>query len=291
VRPFLADVPQDFKRQVLTAYGAPDLILARATTETLSASQRKIMANSLAALSHSEMMATFLRWIYAVELQKLDVPGRIFRDNSMPMVGTGVLLRSHDDSMVEDLTDVVVKRPNLTPAELLMKWIPIMKGMSQFNRIVYRNAFVAARRRFPDGIVTLAGLSGILFLRHIMAEVNVNEVSIAPMQQVMNIAVFKPGMNQATTAKDVLMAMADFLMGLTVLKTNWVPKDGLDFDKLIEVMCDSLPQIMAKLNVQRTLKDHPVVFSIQELIETCFTGPNEDPRVPLHVAGEDGLVA
>jgi hypothetical protein len=244
------------------------------------------MIHPLTCLCHAEALPIFLRWIYAADIAKLDQAGRIYRDNSVAMVGSGVLLRAHDESMLDELIGAYRRHSSLKPHELLLKWIPILKQMSQFNRIIYRNAFVAARRRYPKGLTTLEALSGMLMLRHIMAEVKPEHVPISLMQQIMNIAVFKPNMNGSNCDISVLMEMADFILGLPVLSRNSVPKDGLEFETFVDLICGAVPGILQRINVTRTVKDHPVVFSIQELIETCFVGADEDPRDQLKIAGE-----
>jgi hypothetical protein len=276
-------LPKEFVQQLVEAIGSPDLDLASAVCQAIPHTNRPAMWPVIAALTHSEAITIFLRKAFAIDIAKIPDHNRLYRDNSVGMAATGLILRAHGQDVVDDLLELFTTHPNLPAREMLIKWIPRVAEASQANRIVLRLAFISARRKFPNGIIPMTAISSILMLRHLMAEMGRKMASIGPLQQLMNLTVFKFEMKEMPHDDELFREIANFLLELTVLRVNHVPKDSFTVDELLSVMAEIADEIIAEVtqpkHVTSMAKRHALVFSVHELIETYFTGPNEDPRL------------
>jgi hypothetical protein len=281
VAAFRSALPAHFSQQLFEAVGAPDLVLAIAICQGISQTKRDLMVDVMSALSDADTLNVFLRSQYSKDIATLQDPSRIFRDNSIGMAATGILLRAHGAPLVDELTSILEAEAESTASTAILKWIPVLKRMPQFNRIILRNAFIAARRRYPEKLVPLTAISGLVMLRYVMADVGSRVPHMTKLLQgMMNITVFSPQMRQECTMA-TLVAVAECLLDLTRLKSNNVPKDLFRPDELIDVIAGSLGDILTNIAVASQPPYHPAVYSLQELIETVFMGVDEDPKQKL----------
>jgi hypothetical protein len=130
----------------MDAIGAPGMTLAVAVLTTISQSRRDAVPPIIAALTNAEMLTIFLRAQYASDLAALRDQTRIFRDNSIGMATTGMLLRTNGGVLEPDLTEVLLREADGKPSAILAKCFPILKRMPQMNRIVLREALIATRK-------------------------------------------------------------------------------------------------------------------------------------------------
>jgi hypothetical protein len=276
-------LPKEFIQQLVEAVGSPDLDLASAICQAIPLPNRPAVSSVIAALTHSEAITLFLRKAFAVDIAKIPDHHRLYRDNSVGMATAGLMLRAHGQDIADSLAELLTAYPNIPPREMIMKWIPRVSEASQANRIVLRFAFISARRKFPNGVIPITAISSILMLRHLMAELGPKMSSVGLLQQLMNLTVFKSETKEIAHDDEIFREIANFLLELTLLRVNHVPKDSFAAGELLSVMAEVAAETaveVAKPTAATLIgKLHPLVFSIPELIETYFTGPNEDPRL------------
>jgi hypothetical protein len=200
IRPHLESLPKEFIQQFVEMIGAPDLLLAMAIGASVPPARRDVLWHLYTALAHSEALTSFFRTNFARDINRLNDPNPVYRDNSVAMTLTGIILRAHGHEIIDNLFEIVEANPSMPAAEMFEKWMPILESTSQTNRILLRIAFTAARRKYPDGIVPMTAISGVLMLRHIMARMGSKVGQVAPLQQVMNISVFR-GAGKETAPK------------------------------------------------------------------------------------------
>jgi hypothetical protein len=278
IRPYLDSLPKEFTQQVIEAIGAPDLVLATALGESVPPQRKDTLWHLYTALTHSEALTSFFRSSFARDIGRLNDPNRVYRDNSLAMGLTGIILRGHGHDMVDELLRVFEENPAAGPVEIFEKWMPFMESASQTNRIILHIAFTAARRRFPNGIVPMTAISGVLMLRHILAEIGSRLGSASQLQQVMNLTVFRATMKETQPDHRMFRVIAEFLLGLTILKDNSVPKDSFTVLDLLCVVLEVLDGIISYVSSMPKPPVPLVAYTVQDLIETFFTGPDEDPR-------------
>jgi hypothetical protein len=124
----------------------------------------------------------------------------------------------------------------------------------------------------------MTAVSGVLMLRHIMAEMSPKLESVPALQQVMNVAVFRANMKETPPEDKMFRIVADTLLGLVMLKDNSVPKDSFAVQDLLPVVVEVLDAIIANVSTKPPAKVPPVAYTVQDLIETCFAGADYDPR-------------
>jgi hypothetical protein len=271
-------IPTEFTKQLIDAIGSPGQTLANGICTAISQTRRDCLAAVLAGLGYCETLTTFLRTQYTNDISLLRDHTRIFRDNSIGMASTGVLLRAHGTVLVPELTEVLVRESESKPVDVLIRWLPVLNNMPQFNRVLLRFAFLAARRKFSDRLIPITALGGMTMLRFVMPDVGEKAPNLTKLlQQMMQITVFSPAArNEADSA--TFMAVAEALTDLTRLRGNYVPRNNFSPQNLAELITVSLDEIKAALKPLNELQLHPFVYSLQEFIETIFMGPDEDPK-------------
>jgi hypothetical protein len=236
----------------------------------------------LAALANSEGITLFFRRWFAIDIARLPDANKIFRDNSVGMAAATLVLRAHGQEVADAILDVATRNPGASARDLLLKWIPMASETAQANRILFRFAFLAARRRFPAGIVPVVAIGGLLGIRHILPEVAAKLPASGVVQQMMNIALFRPEMREMPHNDEIFRVVAHFLIDLTQLKGNHIPKDLFTHEELLTAMLEVRERIISEVANPKKgplYSDiHPAVFAVHEMIETYFTGPAEDPR-------------
>jgi hypothetical protein len=75
-----------------------------------------------------------------------------------------------------------------------------------------------------------------------------------------------------------LELVAEALAGLTALDGNYLPRFHFVPREVAEVIATSFDDIKAGVTPVGEDWRHPYVFALQELIETVFAGPDEDPK-------------
>jgi hypothetical protein len=271
--------PASLRRQLFDAVGATDLVLACAICAAIPQNQRELITHVVSVLGQAETLCVFLRSEFTKDVTMLQDPSRIFRDNSIRMAATGILLREHGQALIDELVDVMEKYETAGPISVLMNWFPILRRMPQLNRIILRSAFLAARRKFPDKLVPLTALGGVLMLRFVMADVGARLPKTTKLlQRMINISVFAGQMRSEYDQKD-FDVIAQFLSEMSELKGNHVPKDYYSSEELMNVIAADVDDIIAHIRKAGDQSwPHPAVFSIQELIETGFMGADEQPQ-------------
>jgi hypothetical protein len=276
--------PGEFTRQLMDALGAPGLVLGCAVAQ----SRRDALPHVLAGFGNSEMLVPFLRAEYARDVAGLTEQGRIFRDNSVGMAASGVLLRAHGAVLVPELTEVLSREADAKPGAVMEKWLPILSRLPAVGRIVLREAFFAARRRYPDQLTPLTAIGGMLMLRFVMADVAEKVPHLTKMlQNLMQITVFNPTVRKECE-KAVFDAVAEMLLELLKLPANNVPRWPFSLQELAEAIGASLDDVKANVRPGTRTAVHPVVISVQELIETVFVGTDDDHRQKLSAISVNG---
>jgi hypothetical protein len=274
--PYRENLPKEFCQQLFDAISSPDLVLAVAVCTALFQNYRDHMANILAAMSHAETLTIFFRSRFAIDVDAIQDPGRIFRDNSVGMAACGILMRLHSEDVMAELVRAVQDEASGNPLAILRKWMPLLQKIPAMNRFILRTAFLTARRKYPENLVPLTAVSGVLMLRYVMAEISPKLLPerIPLLQQIMNIVVFKQETRQLGCDVRDFRAIADFLLDLIKLKTNSIRKEGFVMDQLIESVIIVVDNVLNLL--KKPQPEHPIVWSIQELLETVFTGVEDD---------------
>jgi hypothetical protein len=275
---YIDSLPKEFMQQIIETVGAPDLVLATAIGESISPQRRDTLWHLYAALTQSEALTSFFRTNFARDIDRLTDPNRVYRDNSVAMALTGIILRGHGHDMIDEFVKVLKANPSASAEDIFVKWLPIFETTSQTNRILLRIAFTAARRKYPNGIVPMTAVSGVIMLRHIMAEMTPQLESVSTLQQVMNVSVFKTNMKEIPPEDKMFRIIADALLGLTILKDNSVPKDSFTVSDLLCVILEVLDGVISRVSSNSQPPVPPVAYTVQDLIETFFTGPDDDPR-------------
>jgi hypothetical protein len=257
-------LPKEFIQQLVEAVGSPDPGLASAVCQAITPTNRPAVSFVIAALTHSEAITLFLRKAFAVDIAKIPDHNRLYRDNSVGMAAAGLMLRAHGQDTVDNLLELFTTYPDIPAREMLVKWIPHLADTSQVNRVVLRFAFISARRRFPNGVTAIIAISSILMLRHLMAEMGRKMPSIGPLQQLMNLTVFKSGTRDIPHDDELFREIANFLLELTLLRVNHVPKDSFDADDLLSVLAEVAEETASKVanptHVTSIAQLHPLVF-------------------------------
>jgi hypothetical protein len=252
-------------------------VLARA----LALARRDAVPHVLAGLGHAEMLVPFLRAEYARDIAALVEQGRIFRDNSLGMASSGVLLRTHGAVLVPELVEALSREPDAKPGAMMERWLPILRRLPAVGRIVLREAFAAARRRYPEQLAPLTAVGGMLMLRFVMADVAEKVPQLTKMLQVlMQITVFNPAIRN-DCEKALFDAVAEMLLELLRLPANNVPRSPFAIQDLAEAIGAALEDVKGYVRQAAAPGAHPVVISVQELIETVFVGTDEDHREKL----------
>jgi hypothetical protein len=273
--------PSQFTKQLNEAIGAPGLTLPVAIMLAIAQSKREGVGHVLSALGNAEMLTVFLRAQYASDIKELRDQNRIYRDNSIGMTATGVLLRTHGAVLVRDLTEVLLREAEAKPSAVLAIWFPILKWMPQMNRIVLREALIGARRKFPDKLSPMTAIGGMLMLRFVMADVGGKAPHLAKlMQSIMQLAIINPAVRQEYD-QAIFQTVGDNMLQLTRLRGNSVPRTKVSPSDLAEVIAGALDDVIAQVAPPAKAGVHPIVFSLQQLIEVVFTGTDEDHRLKL----------
>jgi hypothetical protein len=276
-------LPREFTEQLTEAIGASDLVLATAVCQSVPISNRAKIWPVLAALTNSEAITLFFRRWFAIDIAKVPDASRFFRDNSVGMAAASLVLRAHGQDVADAVLDIATRNPGASARDLLLKWMPVAYETAQVNRILFRFAFLAARRRFPKGIIPVAAIGSLLGIRHILAELAERLPASGVVEQMMNIALFRPEMKEMSHDDEIFRVVAKFLIELAQIKANHVPKDSFLHDELIAAMLEIRERIISEVANPKKgplYSDvHPAVFAVHEMIETYFTGPAEDPAV------------
>jgi hypothetical protein len=269
-------MPKELCQQLFDAIGSPDLVLAVAVCTALFQNYRDHMANILAAMSHAETLTIFFRSRFALDVDAIQDPCRIFRDNSVGMAACGTLMRMHSEDVMAELVRATKEDAGASPLAVLRKWMPLLQKIPAMNRFILRTAFITARRKYPENLVPLTAISGVLMLRYVMAEVSpqLPPERIPLLQQIMNITVFKQETRQLGCDVRDFRAIAEFLLDLIKLKANSIRKEGFVMDQLVESVTIVVDNVLTLL--KKPQSDHPIVWSIQELLETVFAGVEDD---------------
>jgi hypothetical protein len=263
---------------LVNAIGAPGLTLVGAIANAISQTRRDALGSIFAALGNAEMLSTFLRWQYAIDITALNDQTRVYRDNSVAMSSTGVLLRGHGTVLVPELAQVLLREAEEKPEEVVVRWLPVLLRMPQFNRVVLRLAFLAARRKFYEKLTPLTAIGGVVMLRFVMPDVGKYAPALTKLlQQMMQLTVLSTGA-RADTDPRTLESIANGLTDLVCVKKNYMPRFNFSPHDVIDVIAQSLDEIKAQVKPVSVDWVHPVVYSLQELIETVFAGPEEDPK-------------
>jgi hypothetical protein len=75
------------------------------------------------------------------------------------MAACGILMRLHSEDVMAELA-------------VLKKWILLLQKIPVINRFTLRTAFFTTPRKYPENFIPLMAISGVLILRYVMAEVN-----------------------------------------------------------------------------------------------------------------------
>jgi hypothetical protein len=271
-------LPKEILQQLNDAIGTPDLVLATAIAIAVPRTQRDEMRPLFAALTSTETLAIFFRKGYAGDIAKLGNKNQIYRDNSVVMAATGQLLRAHRHDIVEEILQLFSANANLTAREMFMKWLPVLEKLSQTARIVLRIAFISARRKYTDGNTAVQAIGSLLMLRFVMASLGSQEEMVGLLSKVLNIALLKGDGKGVRCDDELFKTVSHFLLGLTQLKTNSVPKDSYKVSDLLALIMRFLDEIIVEIRATKPSDVHPMVYSVHEMIETFFTGPQDDPR-------------
>jgi hypothetical protein len=194
------------------------------------------------------------------------------------MATTGQLLRAHGHDLIEEIIQLFAANPNLTPKEMFMKWVPVLEKLSQTARIILRIAFISARRKYPDGNTSIQAIGSLLMLRFVMACLGTQQEMLGLLPKVLDITLLKGDGQGAARDNELFRTVSHFLLGLTQPKTNSVPKDSYEVSDLLALIMTFLDPILVEIRAMKPADVHPMVYSVQEMIETFFTGVQDDPR-------------
>jgi hypothetical protein len=121
----------------------------------------------------------------------------------------------------------------------------------------------------------------MLMLRFVMADVGDKAPHLAKLLQgIMQIVIFSPAARQEFD-RATLLTVGDTLLQLTKLRGNSVPRKHVTAAEVADAIVGSLDDIKANVKPVQPTWVHPVVYSLQELIETMFAGIDEDHRQKL----------
>jgi hypothetical protein len=90
----------------------------------------------------------------------------------------------------------------------------------------------------------------------------------------MNIVVFKQETKQLGCDFKNFRAIDEFLLDLIKLRTNYIRKEEFAMEQLVDSVTIVVNNMLALL--KKPQQEHPIVWSIQELFETVFTGAEND---------------
>jgi hypothetical protein len=263
------------------AMASPGMALAVAASTNPTPARRELISTILNGLNNSELLAPFLRAQYGSDIIQLQESTRIFRDNSIGMAATGVLLRTHGTVLVPELTEVLLREGEGKPDDVLKRWLPVLKNMPQLNRIVFRLAFLAARRKFPDKLVPLTALGGMVMLRFVMADVGEKAPQLSKLLQgMMQITVFSQTC-RGECELETFDRVAEALVDLTRLEGNYVPRTNFSPLDFVECIAPLIDEIKGAVKPPAPGALHPLVFSLLEVIENALIGPDDDLRQKL----------
>jgi hypothetical protein len=124
----------------------------------------------------------------------------------------------------------------------------------------------------------MIAISGVLMLRHIMAEMGKKLGQVESFQPVMNVSIFRANNEKTPHNSPMFKTTAEFLLGLVMLKDNSVPKDSFIVQDFVCVILEVLEDVISYISSTQQPTIQPIAYTVQELIETFFTGPDDDPR-------------
>jgi hypothetical protein len=230
------------------------------------------------------MLAPFLRWQYACDVAALRDPTRVFRDDSIGMAVTGMLLRAHGALLVHDLAGVLLREAKGKPLEMICRCMPMFLRMPQFNRVLLRLAFAAVRRKFHDQLVPLSAVGRMIMLQFVIPEMKAVAPALTNLLEQVGQAAFLSAASGSESDSEALVSVANAFAELTRLKGNYIPRFNYRPEKVTELIATYTDEIKAAVKPVGDGWTHPFVFSLQELIETIFAGADENPKERLRDA-------
>jgi hypothetical protein len=176
---------------------------------------------------------------------------------------------------MEEFVRVTKDDASGNPLAVFRKWMPLLQKIPAMNRFILRTAFLTARRKYPENLVLLKAISGVLMLRYVMAEVSQQLPERIPMlQHITNIVFFKQETRQPGCDVRDFRTIAEFLLDLIKLKANSIRQEGFAIDQFVDSVTIVVDNVLVFLKKRQ--QEHPIIWSIQELLETVFTIAEDD---------------
>jgi hypothetical protein len=233
------------------------------------------MLSAISLMAESGYLAPFFRAVFGIEIAQLKSVQTIFRESSAASITSGVFMVTVGAEFVSAVADLLLaSQDNLETA--IREFIKLRDKLPLAICIVFSSCFKATRRRFQEKLVPILAVSSFLMLRFLLPQFAIiSPVASRLGQKLMQAFVFKK-FPPEQVHEDVYDLMARFLLDISHPKPAKVQFAPHDIRKIFQLAADNALGLVERLPAVAREQDHPLHWSILELLEGMVFGVDEN---------------
>jgi hypothetical protein len=170
------------------------------------------------------------------------------------------ILLQNSDSLATGVRQIIASVDHITPA----------------LRLVYSACFRATRRKYKEKLLPIITVSSFLMLRFLLPQFAMMGPEASKLgQKMMNIFVFKV-LPEIRDDKELPKLIGDFLLEISKVLPGDVALTPGDNTKILQFCAENAPMLAERLEIAKAEDEHPLHWSVLELLETGIFGVRED---------------
>jgi hypothetical protein len=271
--------PPPFWKQIRDAVVAPDLAFFHTFASVASSRGQEIakpaVLSALSLMAESGYLAPFYRAVFGIEIAQLRGAQTIFRESSAASITSGAFMVTVGADFVTAVADLLLaSQDSLDTA--IREFMKLKEKLPSAIRIVFASCFRATRRRYQEKMVPVLAVSSFLMLRFLLPQFAIMSPIASRMgQKVMQAFVFKK-FPPDQVREDVYELMARFLLEISQPEPAKVTMAPHDIKKIFQFTAENAIGMIERLQPLNAELDHPLHWSILELLEGVVFGIGED---------------
>jgi hypothetical protein len=271
--------PPELLEQLTELLTAPDMdflhsFLKTAATRGQEQSKGAVLS-CLARLNDAQLLAPWFRAVFSIEITLLRSVQTIFRESSAASISSSVFLVNTGLDFSKMVADILLE--NSTQVDRGIRLIiGALDKVPAPLRLVFSACFKATRRKYKEKLVPIMAVSSFLMLRFLLPQFAMISPACSRLgQKLMTAFVFKK-LPDDPLGEDLPQLIGNFLLEISTVEPADVQLPPYDAMKVLQFCAENAPLLADRVDIAKADDEHPLHWSMLELLESGIFGVKED---------------
>jgi hypothetical protein len=286
---FVASLPHIFEfadsapavviQQLVDLLGAPDMDFLHGFLKT-AASQKPEVAKEavltvLSLIQEAGLLAPWFRAVFNIEINLLESTDTIFQESSAASISSSVFLGILGNEFANEVAGILLRNVNSLDAGI-RQIVEAVDKVPPALRLVFGTCFRATRRKYKERLLPILAVSRFLTERFLLGEFAVISPDLREIGgKLASVFAFKK-LPDDGLGDDIPKLVGDFLLEISTMVWATVQLPQGDNLKVLQFCAENATLLTEKIEETKIEDEHPLHWSILELLETRLFGDKED---------------